>query len=282
MEVVRHAHLYGCQHKFTEMFRRVAHDRPGFVILGDDNDYHTRYSPYILIQSDVNSLRRGKPDPNERAMIENAAGMVVTSPAHLGYLAKRYTLPPTELVRLRPLACDLDIYPLQKRPKTVVYAGGLGGGYRDLRKPFAEIMRSGYELHIYAPYTASQRVRRVYERLGCVWHSAVPEGEPLYTELSQYTIGFHGYPIEASQRYVSTVLPNKCWEYLAAGIPTLGINAHLGGHVYNGRWGLTSDRYEDIPDLLADLERMQVSESDRQREVIDHDLPAFERLAQCL
>lgn len=292
----------GSRYKYVEMFSRVADvdtsietkNHPGdydaILVTGDKHTHHriamAAGIPYILIENDVASLRRGGgPDDAEREMVENAAALLLTSEGHHEYLARHYRLPDvTEIVHLRPLLKDLCFDPLPKRPRTVVYAGGIVHrvssriGYRTYNVDlFPAIARAGWEIHVYPSWRDPARIR-AYEDIGCIIHDHVPQAA-LYRELSQYAVGFQGYSVRGPQSYVSQCMPNKTWEYgIGAGIPTLGFNTGRSGAYYDGRWGLVAPSLEAFGETLDKLKGWEITEELRRSEVMDQDLPAFERL----
>lgn len=283
----------GSRYKFLEMFGRVCNltegpGPPAMIVFGDNRPTYRQYLrrgvPYVLVENDIGTLRERKgPTRTEREMIENAASMLLTSEGHLAYLEQHYRLPPHEIVHLRPLAECLDFDPPEKLPRTVVYSGGVVSGivgkfaYRTYAlEIFPAIIAAGWTVHIYSPSLCGERVR-AYRDIGCELHEFVPQGE-LYRELARYAVGFQGYSEHAPQDYVRTCRPNKLWEYLAAGIPTLGYNTGDGGSIYHGRWGLVADTLADIPATLARLEAWPIPDTLRREQVMDNDLDKFARL----
>ena len=147
---------------------------------------------------------------------------------------------------LRPSIVDLDFLPLPKLPgKNIVYAGGLldntqphdiGGrfSYRCYADIFKKFIEQGWSVHLYA---ARQRPN-IYTQIGCHYHPRFAEGKELYREMSKYQLGFQGFnDVNGSFDYAKTCRPNKIWNYLAAGIPTVGINPGNGIELYEGKWG---------------------------------------------
>lgn len=289
----------GSRYKYEMMFRRV-HDldvvESGSKLTGYDvaivegdkcRDYQQAIRagiPYVLIQHDTASIRFDvAEDQTERQMVENAACVLFTSETHAAWMEERYTLPPWRIVHLRPFAADLDFEPLAKVERSVVYAGGIvplanrdkGFGYRAYHPIFARLIDAGWQVHIYPAWNGAD-TDGSFHALGCVVHDEVPQ-RALYRELSQYTVGFQGYAETGPQCYVKGCRPNKLWEYLAAGIPTVGYNTGDGAKVYAGRWGTVAKTLDSLPAAAARAARIDVTPY-RASEVIDGDIDVFREL----
>ena len=302
--LVRNKNEVGSRYKYRVMFERAAPLRvvehkwagraiwhsPYAVLFGDQNlDYASALAagvPYVLIENDV-ATARGKEFPHEQEMIEGAEAVLFNSEFTRDYCEERYSVRHSEVVYLRPLARDLEFEPLPKiEGQYIVYAGGIGSeklgtsgaGYRAYHEIFASLMECGWTVHVY-PAPISQVYAPEYEAIGCVLHESVP-AEGLYRELSQYQAGIQAYAHAGPQDYLMQCKPNKVWEYLAAGIPTLGINTGAGGAVYDGRWGYVDDG--DLKETTRRVLTLDIPDSLRREQVIDQDLPAFERLARAL
>jgi hypothetical protein len=293
--------MQGSRYKFIEMFGRVCdldvveslpHDGGDYdfaIVRGDKStDYRRALAanlPYILIEHDVWSVRAGLPsDPQEREMIEKASSVLFTSKHHVD-LAQRYSVPPSEYVYLRPLRKDLEFTPLPKLSgRNIVYAGGIVGndgsemfGYRKYAvEIFPALIKAGWTVHVYPAWNGANRAKD-YRAIGCVIHDPVPQAD-LYREMSQYQAAFQGYAEEGCQQYVASCRPNKLWEGLGAGIPILGYNPGTGAHIYSGKWGVVARSLADIPAVSERVLALRITNGMRFAEVIDHDIPAFERL----
>lgn len=242
--------------------------------------------PYVVDEHDVVSLRTGAGYAEERAMLEGALAVLFTSEDHRDYLlAQGVKLPPHEVVHLRPLDADLDFEPLPKLPgKHLVYAGAVTDeaqragpfGYRTYHQILGAFIRAGWTVHVYTPMRGP--VLDELRALGVVLHDFVPHAE-LYRETSQYTAGLHGYEHdgvpELAASYCDTCRPNKTWDYLAAGIPTICVNGGNSAKVLDGRWGvalrdlssseLARAEPERLPTITEELRRSQVMEADADR-----------------
>lgn len=216
--------------------------------------------PYILCDHDITSLYRPGESFDEHRKIRNARKIIFTSPDHQDYICDKYRYPKekTMVLYLRPSISDLNFDPLPKLPgKNLAYAGGLlddmqphdkGGrfSYRCYAETFKQLIDLGWNVHLYA---VRQRPA-IYSQIGCVYHPKFNEGRDLYRELSQFTAGIQGFAaINSAMNYAKTCRPNKIWNYLAAGIPTIGINPGNGINLYEGKWGFELKDLEQLNDL---------------------------------
>ncbi len=240
--------------------------------------------PYIVDEHDVVSLRTGAGHAEERAMLEGASAAIFTSEDHRDYLLELgVKLPPHEVIHLRPLAGDLDFRPLPKRPgKHLVYAGAIveealrAGpfGYRCYHRIFAAFIRAGWTVHVYTPMRGEPLLE--LRRLGVQVHPFVPHAE-LARETSQFTAGLHGYEHagvpELAARYCDTCRPNKTWDYLAAGIPTICVNGGNSAKLLEaGGWGVALESLAPEQLARAEPDRLpRITEPMRAAQVIDAD-----------
>lgn len=182
--------------------------------------------PYVVMEHDVWSLVTGQTSLTERAMLENAEGIIFTSEDHLAYCKNRYDLPPSMVLYLRPLASDLVFTPRKKEPSnSIILCGGVVGasemygllGYKAYHGIIRKLFELGWEVHLVAPQGFSLVE---YQAMGCKIHPPLGAGE-IYPFLSRFRAGFVGYAPGTNDDYVKTCRPNKLWDYLGGGIPTL-------------------------------------------------------------
>jgi len=249
--------------------------------------------PYVLLEQDVHSLRTKlsvRQLQIEKEMVEGAAGVIFTSEDHLAYLRDdmHYKMPNVGIIHLRPLRQMLAWHPKEKLPgdKNLVYAGGLvrtGGGnygYRNYRSIFQDFVKAGWTVHIYGSKNQYATVRELAKCEGIMAHGWVPY-EQLLQEMSQYTAGLQAYAKENVNdrqfNYTKYCRPNKTWDYLAAGIPTIGLYAGNCAKIYtNGGWGITIPNTERS--TLENIELPSFPPEIRYEQVMENDLPIMERV----
>lgn len=254
--------------------------------------------PYILVQYDIYSWSRKKEDmlEIEKLAIQKSFGVIFASDIHRQFyedLIPKEQLPLFETIYLRPLEKDLDFQMLSKLPgKNLVYVGnakrrwknrGNVAGYRAYHEIFKAFLRARWNVHLY-PIKGNEHKFDAYRKMGCIVHDFVNEGAALYKELSQYTAGLHGYNLDGVKKeykdYCQACTPNKTWEYLAAGIPTIGINPGMSGEIYNGKWGIVLDNLKNKTFFKLHRGLPQITNDLRLEQTIDHSLQKFDRLIQ--
>jgi hypothetical protein len=288
------AELYGC----TSISRASAIEleRAGAELVFCEGDGHRFFEscngarvPYVLVEQDVFSLRMGIAHEPERAMLEHAVAVLFTSEDHEAYLrAQGVRLPPSLVVPLRPRRADLEFDPLPKlEGRHLVYAGGLidwgrretSYGYRAYHRIFERFVAAGWTVHLYS-HPGRPQLAREYSQLGCVIHPFV-EHRDLYRELSQFTASFHGYNAEGvparAFAYTQTCRPNKTWDGLGAGIPTISFQGGNSGRVLEqGGWGICLRDLSDEELARCEPELLPAIDPEaRAREVLEADEPAF-------
>ncbi len=288
----------GSRNKYTRLLRQLYPDigvvqKPETTdgiafIFGDNRTYWKFYQkhniPYILCENDVSSLRHTSPrkKQNEKKMVEGACKVVVPSEDFQKYLVNNYDCPPSIVIHLAHSKDDLNFIPKPKIPKSLVYCGGVlpwksrkgDWGYRSYLKIFERFIKYGWDVHLYATRLAKAGGVPEYQDIGCTIHPVVPQTD-LYAELSQYTIGFQGYNKyqvpQCTYSYTQLCRPNKLWEYLAAGIPTIGYQGGNGMQLYNNKWGIILDSLDDIPTIEKRIAGLDIDYY-RQTQVIENDL----------
>jgi len=269
------------------------HDIKIIVVRGDNRpDFRLatkRNIPYILIENDISSMRCGNDLKLEKEMLENASAVIFTSEEHSDYCNKKYNIKYSKVIHTRPLKEDLEFV---KKPKldglNLVYAGGMSHswryrftdyGYRAYHEIFKRFIDNGWNVHL---YPAIDRVRMTeYQAIGCIPHGKLPYKE-LLSEMSQYTAGFHGYNKddvpEMAWNYTKTCRGNKIWDYLMAGIPTIGYQGGNGMKIYNNKWGIALRSLNDkvIQNIPSRLEKINITDELKLANVMDNDLNIYE------
>jgi len=279
------------------------------VVRGDTRDDYRiamRYKiPYLLIEHDINSLRRGFADvisQQERQRVENASAMILTSEEHAEYfkkLAKEsgWRLPYFKVIHTRPLKRDIEgIEPKKKlEGLNLVYAGGIMPGWERRKQPygyrcyheiFKAFIKASWGVHIYSASYNTGKLSE-YKGIGCRVYENLPY-KALLQEMTRYTAGFHGYnqtgvPKMAYQ-YTQMCVGNKIWDYLAAGIPTIGFQGGKGMKIYKDKWGIViKDLEEDtIKNIPEKLEKLKITEQMREENVMDKDIGKYKKLIKAV
>ena len=218
--------------------------------------------PKVVDMYDCSEMR-GAPDPHLKDVYQNYPDIpkIFSSERHQEYITEKYGEQDAYFIPSVPL---LNWLPKQCKPKiaerNLVYFGGIIYDwnsyfcyryYYDLFKIFCD---AGITIHIY-PSQVSKNLQK-YADLGVVFHRTVPI-QDLYGELTQYDVGFAGYNNlginvdRIAVNYATKCLPNKAFDYLFAGIPTLAYNLGYAGK-FTRNWGVCIDEKE----LLVDAYEM--------------------------
>lgn len=163
----------------------------------------------------------------ERTVHEQADLLVYTTEEMLEYVEGRYAIKRAIVVPNAVLAADLPKVSLPKLSEDgrlhCVYVGliapSVDGASRSI-VPYLRELSGEHEVHVYgvAHRLKEAEVRR--ELMGVAqWHDPVPQPQ-LIAELTQYDFGLILLPRVDVRRF-HTVVPNKIFEYVCAGLPVL-------------------------------------------------------------
>ena len=258
--------------------------------------------PYLLVENDVYSLRCGlneKTYSHDREKIENAVAVIFTSEDHAEYyegLKKKYNwhIPEYVVIHNKPLKKDMNFISREKlKGLNLVYAGGLipsrsldlkqGNNfyYKCHQQTLEKFIEAGWNVHIYPTKVARTNYFIKYKNMGCIIHEWA-HGGIIYKEMSQYTAGLQsfnkiGTPIQAFQ-YSQLCRPNKLYDYLASGIPTIGYQGGNGMEVYWDKWGIVIDDLEPetLKAIPERLKKIKITKKMRNDNVLDKERDKFE------
>ncbi|HXS43043.1 MAG TPA: glycosyltransferase [Solirubrobacteraceae bacterium] len=227
--------------------------------------------PVIHDVHDMNGLRRtpyedgfpdaGEPAALERAATEGSAALITVSDELLDEIADRYELPArTRTFPNYALARDLPALPPADRPAgdppRLVYQGTLScsHGHYDLREIFAAIVAAGVTLDVY-PTRDEPAYRRLAASTAGLRLHETRSPSALMRELAGYDFGWAGFNAGLNAAHLDTALPNKAFEYVAAGLPVLTLDHRaLASFVVTNGLGLRLDGVEGLGARLRALD----------------------------
>lgn len=228
--------------------------------------------PLVHDIHDLQSLRTtpyldGFPEPVdplelELAAIEGASALITVSSELVDVVRGRYELPERTLV-VGNLALGRDRVPqLPEKSErdgmpTIVYEGSLAsdGGHYDLRGIFECLARDGFPVAIHP-----SRLAPDYAHLATRWpamtcHASLDPATLMRT-LPRYDLGWVGFNAGKNAAHLDTVLPNKLYEYLGAGLPVVTLRDHLAlrRFVEQEGVGIVVDAVEDVAEAVREID----------------------------
>ena len=261
--------------------------------------------PYILVEHDVYSLRFGineKILSHDREKIENASAVIFSSEEHAEYyeMLKKtlgWHIPEYVVIHNKPLRKDIKFKPKQKLEGLhLVMAGGIIGhwrnsitkerainfNYKAFHHIFRKFIEAGWNVHMYPTRFRNPNLFGELKNIGCILHEYIP-GNKIYEELSQYTAGLHANndinTPERAFKYAQSTRPNKLYDYLASGIPTIG---YQGGersmNVYRNKWGIVIDDLEPetLKAIPERLKKIKITRKMKYDSILEKEKDKFE------
>jgi hypothetical protein len=273
------------------------------ICKGDWYTFHREFMdkgiPYLLLEHDIYSFRFGlneKSYAHDKEKIENAVAVIFTSEDYVEYyedLKKKYGwhIPKYVVIHNKPLTKDLKFTPREKLEGLhLVLEGGLSiwkkkddpYHYKAYNYIFEQFINAGWNVHIYPTKVASMLAKsEAYKALGCIIHEWIP-CKDLYQEISQYTAGFQGFNSintpESSLKFAQACRPNKIYDYLASGIPTIGYNGKNAMEIYRDKWGVVIDdlKPETLAAIPERLKKIKITKKMRNDNVLEKERDKFE------
>lgn len=216
--------------------------------------------PVVFDAHDLDSVRQGQVSKNERECFERLDGFIFPSQGYKKICQDLYNLP-EESCRVIYSMCNKHMMVVNPLPRLggICYEGGIealppneadfmGRDYRKiacyLREwgiPFIIFGANGYYIDFY------------YDTTGAICFP--PHNYyTMIAQMSRYDWGLVGSDVKCSQR--KHAMPNKLFEYMAAGLPVIVLNAEEAGKfVEEHGFGVYLDNFEDIRKIYLQHEK---------------------------
>lgn len=235
-----------------------------------DMAWHVRQHtdlPIVWDIHDLNAFRDSEPNEAEFKSVESADGYLCPSRYYHQHAGEVYGDKPSIVVYSQ---CNkfmlegIDKAPVMGPVNGLVYEGGIGAlpetpkersmyGYRNFEDLFRGLSERGILVTVFG---GNPRDAMTYESTGALVMPTLGY-YPLLSQLKRFEAGFFGnlqhHPA------LDCSMPNKIWEYLAAGIPCVVMNARESGE-WVEEWGAgisvgsieeLMDRWNELGDLKA-------------------------------
>lgn len=222
----------------------------------------------VIDTYDVGEMRGGK-DNFAEAVYTSKWPKLFSSPKHKDYLTEKYKIKgETWTIPNLPLKKWIENMQPEKKleGENVIYYGGISlletseYGYRLYLKQFEKFTEAGIKVHVYPANTT--RTYPLYNKKNIILHKKVKH-EDLFKEISKYQVGFLGYndidvkPVPVA--YAKTCLPNKAFDYMMAGTPSLSYN--LGyAEKYVRNWGVCCSNVDELVEGYYKAKKLSLAE----------------------
>lgn len=222
--------------------------------------------PVIFDAHDLDAVRYGTATEDERRSIGACDAVIFPSQGYRDFCLNldAFTVPlnggytsiadkPTAVVYSM---CNDHAVQATGMPRVpgIVYQGAvsIGSDYRDYRRVSSTITKMGIPFHV---YPATPEFTKEYTRTGAICTPTLPY-MTMMKDLTRYDWGFVGSPIESQQWHKA--MPNKLFEYIAAGIPCLVYQAdEAADFVTEHELGVVIQDLEDIPTVYDQHEHFR-------------------------
>lgn len=217
--------------------------------------------PIIFDIHDLDSMREdGSVDPTEGPAIFAADGFIFPSKSYKSGIGSKYVIGdmPQRVIYSMCLRQDIVTKPLP-RVNGLVYEGAIVAplkhfnpqtpGYKQYRDYIGlslELTENKIPFHIYG---VRKDFQQPYLDAGAVAHE-MHRFPDMMQQLSRYDWGLCGHIDDHPQW--QKAMPNKLFEYIAAGIPVISINAgEVSELIMENRFGFIAENIDDLVSWLA-------------------------------
>lgn len=210
---------------------------------------------------DLLSIRTKREEPDERRAIENADAIVTISEPYKNQIKSKYKIKKPFIVIKSCVPEDLYVLKPLSHADGIVYEGGVNPVISNMNflqyRNFAGFLKycndNKINFHIFPADPGFDY--SYYRNNGAYLYP--PKMYPLLLEeLSRFDFGFAGTPIPDPEFAGS--LPNKIFEYAAAGIPSLVFNAPTSAEfVEKNGLGVAIKSDEDVKKAISEKDKLK-------------------------
>jgi hypothetical protein len=243
-------------------------------------------TPVVYDCHDLDSQRDGeKANPDEIEAMKVADAYIFPSQAYYEGASRYHSLPPHKPKAVVYSMCNqMSIGPLP-RVRGIAYEGGIAApveGYNYTRYPAYRDHRALVEAMYYANipialYGVSDIFMNQYRSIGALCFPPMPYVNML-RELTRWDWGFVG----CAEKYktMEGSMPNKLFEYVAAGIPVIACNSpEAERFVVDNELGVSVDSIEDINDIYDTHEEWREKVREKKDQfIMEREIDKVERI----
>jgi len=201
-------------------------------------------------------------------------GRVYATAGQLIYALQQYRIDTAASLVLMNFTSQDDL-PDKRLPKLsethggfhIVYQGGISanGSHRDYRELFQQIAALKLHIHIYPVFECAEYQQLDRHNKYIHYHEKTRPDE-LLTQLTQFDAGIICFNIlhERQRPAVDLAVPNKLFEYMAAGLPVISKDLKtLHSLIDQYQCGIIFETAQDIKDQLDTLKAVKITEDHR-------------------
>ncbi len=245
-------------------------------------------TPVVYDCHDLDSQRDGEEaNPDEIEAMKIADAYIFPSQSYYEGAIRYHSLPTRKPKAVVYSMCNQDMMSIGPLPRVrgIAYEGGIAApveGYNYTRYPLYRDHRALVEEMYYANipialYGVSDIFMSQYRTIGAMCFPPMPYVQ-MIRELSRWDWGFVGCADRC--RTMEGSMPNKLFEYVAAGIPVIACNSpEAQKYVIDNGLGVSVDSISDIPGVYDSHEewREKVKEK-REQFIMEREIDKVERI----
>lgn len=227
--------------------------------------------PVIFDVHDLNSVQFRRPDTDEIQAMAAADGVIFPSNGYEQYCRKELKHvfsglegTPSRVVYSMCTRQMLEIPPLPRSPG-IVYEGRISNNGQ--KKDYRELFKNISDLNIpIGAFPSNQNLSHIYSQKGVMMMPTLPYME-MMRQISRFDWGFSGPALRC--RDGDRGMPNKLFEYIAAGVPVMVHQADEAARfVTDNGLGVAIEDVAEIPEIYGQHEKYRDAVRARRGELV--------------